>query len=751
MSRVKSMSRSPAEICADCTAFDPTWASINRGVLICDECCSVHRSLGRHISQVRSLKKGHWSPTLYSAVQQLANSGANNIWEHALLDPTHGRPIKRKPTPRDPVHPNKSDFIRKKYHFLAFVNKHNKDLEHNSVEDLSMQLHSSVRTGNLETCMRLLSKGADPNYFHPEKRNCPIHVAAQAGQALQVELLVVYGADPGVVDNSHKTPADYARAEGYLDLALRLIECQYELTDRLAYFLCNKTPDHRGGQHFIIPEMADSHLDLSELAKQAKKKLQALPNHLFEELAKDVYDEVDRRENDAHWNACHDQSILTERQMVAFLPVNPEFSTTRNQGRQKLARLNAREFATLIIDILIDAKRRQLGVVSPVHTPKVLKADTAMSVGDLRRPPRSTSPLEDDPIYDTVPDDDDNSSIDTQSIKSLRDDMKKDRPSDSMELIEYPEEPVPPEQYVTLQKKLMRSESQVRELREEILLLQNMVQQLQSENQSLREDKCSSHGSTGSSDPSNTPGSIPNGHQGEIVTPETNRLSSPAQRLDRSRARPQSMVEPRNQHKQSPWQVGQCNDKKVVSAVSEVNIRNVADRSGATSFRQNPVGHPPELNTHLEEGEERRSLVRGGSTGDVRAIGIAPRAEGGQDPNLPSQDDMKMKTEKISRKIRELMQLAQEGRHDSFGPCADHILEAVTDTVQLFPKVRMPSEITVAIESLTANAKLLQTECLDFHSSNAFSELELQNKTKYVIQHAYDVAKAARELVAILN
>lgn len=44
-----------------------------------------------------------------------------------------------------------------------------------------------------------------------EKRNCPIHVAAQAGQALQVELLVVYGADPGVVDNSHKTPADYAR------------------------------------------------------------------------------------------------------------------------------------------------------------------------------------------------------------------------------------------------------------------------------------------------------------------------------------------------------------------------------------------------------------------------------------------------------------------------------------------------------------------------------------------------------------
>jgi G protein-coupled receptor kinase interacting protein 2 len=38
---------------------------------------------------------------------------------------------------------------------------------------------------------------------------------------------------------------------------------------------------------------------LSELAKAAKKKLQSLSNHLFEELAMDVYDEVDRRETDA--------------------------------------------------------------------------------------------------------------------------------------------------------------------------------------------------------------------------------------------------------------------------------------------------------------------------------------------------------------------------------------------------------------------------------------------------------------------
>lgn len=103
------------------------------------------------------------------------------------------------------------------------------------------QLHSSVRTGNLETCLRLLSLGAQANFFHPvswakkkkviqksnvvfptnvfflcwgwwqEKGNTPLHIAARAGQILQAELLAVYGADPGALDSSGKTPTDYAR------------------------------------------------------------------------------------------------------------------------------------------------------------------------------------------------------------------------------------------------------------------------------------------------------------------------------------------------------------------------------------------------------------------------------------------------------------------------------------------------------------------------------------------------------------
>ena len=41
----------------------------------------------------------------------------------------------------------------------------------------------------------------------------------------------------------------------------------------------------------------------SDDAKLAKRKLQMLSNHVFEELAMDVYDEVDRRETDGIWNS----------------------------------------------------------------------------------------------------------------------------------------------------------------------------------------------------------------------------------------------------------------------------------------------------------------------------------------------------------------------------------------------------------------------------------------------------------------
>lgn len=102
-------------------------------------------------------------------VNQLNTHGANSVWEHVLLDPSSPKNLKRKPNAKDSLHPTKADFIRAKHLNLAYVLKptiqNNEDPA--SVEaELSKQLHASVRTSNLETSLRLLVQGADPNYVH---------------------------------------------------------------------------------------------------------------------------------------------------------------------------------------------------------------------------------------------------------------------------------------------------------------------------------------------------------------------------------------------------------------------------------------------------------------------------------------------------------------------------------------------------------------------------------------------------------
>ncbi|XP_054807633.1 ADP-ribosylation factor GTPase-activating protein AGD3 isoform X1 [Prosopis cineraria] len=74
------------DICADCGAPEPDWASLNLGVLVCIECSGVHRNLGVHISKVRSLTLDVkvWEPSVISLFQSLGNAFANSVWEELL-------------------------------------------------------------------------------------------------------------------------------------------------------------------------------------------------------------------------------------------------------------------------------------------------------------------------------------------------------------------------------------------------------------------------------------------------------------------------------------------------------------------------------------------------------------------------------------------------------------------------------------------------------------------------------------------
>ncbi|XP_024597185.1 ARF GTPase-activating protein GIT2 isoform X9 [Neophocaena asiaeorientalis asiaeorientalis] len=617
-----------SEVCADCSGPDPSWASVNRGTFICDECCSVHRSLGRHISQVRHLKHTPWPPTLLQMVETLYNNGANSIWEHSLLDPASLISGRRKANPQDKVHPNKAEFIRAKYQMLAFVHRLPcRDDDSVTAKDLSKQLHSSVRTGNLETCLRLLSLGAQANFFHPEKGNTPLHVASKAGQILQAELLAVYGADPGTQDASGKTPVDYARQGGHHELAERLVEIQYELTDRLAFYLCGRKPDHKNGQHFIIPQMADSSLDLSELAKAAKKKLQSLSNHLFEELAMDVYDEVDRRETDAVWLATQNHSTLvTETTVVPFLPVNPEYSSTRNQGRQKLARFNAHEFATLVIDILSDAKRRQQG--SPLSSSK---DNVELILRTISNQHSGESQDNDQPDYDSVASDED-TDLDATASKAHR---QKSLDSD------LSDGPVTVQEFMEVKNALVASEAKIQQL--------------------MKASRLEKQNSTPESDYDNTP-----------------------------------------------------NDRD-----------------------------PDDLGSS-RKGRQRNTVWQGDGSGpDAAEPHTAPS------PIFPSTEDVIRKTEQITKNIQELLRAAQENKHDSYIPCSERIHVAVTEMAALFPKKPRSDMVRTSLRLLTSSAYRLQSECKKTLPGDPGPPTDIQLVTQQVIQCAYDIAKAAKQLVTI--
>ncbi|XP_054613806.1 ARF GTPase-activating protein GIT2b isoform X1 [Dunckerocampus dactyliophorus] len=719
------------EVCADCSAPEPRWASVNRGVLICDECCSIHRGLGRHSSQVRHLTHSAWPPSQFQMVQTLYGNGANSIWEHSLLDPSSSSSSsvsgKRKANPQDRVHPNKTEFIKAKYQMLAFVHRMPcREDDSVTAKDLSKQLHSSVRTGNLETCLRLLSLGAQANFFHPEKGNTPLHIAAKAGQLLQAELLAVYGADPGALDSSGKTPIDYARQAGHQELAERLVEIQYELTDRLTFYLCGRRPDHRFGQHFIIPQMADSSLDLSEFAKAAKKKLQSLSNHQFEELAMDVYDEVDRRETDAVCLATQNHSTLvTDSTVVPFLPVNPEYSSTRNQGRQKLARFSAHEFATLVIDILTDAKRRQWG--NACESPKE-SVELILQGTNSRH--NSDSQGNDQPDYDSVASDEDPAQEATCGNNCT------DGRTKSSESSDMSDGPITVQEFMEVKSALTASEAKIQQLlkvnchlSEELRVMQGKLTSLQTENTTLRWQ-------------------APSGQQ---------HAQGLVSRRQTRGGRAMSMYETGSAPRQYPHR--DENTRREDGVVLQPFPANIGRGPLGTAASSLP-SFPSSPSWSWDERSRRGCSLEG--QGTMLNCDIAPNhseamktgsllaseaeegeLEGEEEPTLPCTEDVICKTEQITKNIQELLRAAQETKHESFLPCAEKICVAVKEMAALFPKRPSSETVRGSLFLLTSSAGRLHGEC------HGPCPADVQLVTQQVIQCAYDIAKAAKQLVTV--
>lgn len=105
---VKNLVAQPENaICADCQRNNSKWASSTLGVFICYECSGIHRSLGTHITFVRSCTLDGWTPQQAKLMKRVGNRVANQYWEANLPNDF------MRPSPFDRY--GMENFIRAKY------------------------------------------------------------------------------------------------------------------------------------------------------------------------------------------------------------------------------------------------------------------------------------------------------------------------------------------------------------------------------------------------------------------------------------------------------------------------------------------------------------------------------------------------------------------------------------------------------------------------------------------------------------
>ncbi|KAK4055313.1 hypothetical protein OIV83_000596 [Microbotryomycetes sp. JL201] len=99
--KIQQLARLPGNnVCAECNAPDPKWASWSLGVFVC---IGVHRSLGTHVSKVRSIDLDDWNDEQLGSMDALGNIKANAFWQA------------RKPRDLVVTDSNVADFIKAKY------------------------------------------------------------------------------------------------------------------------------------------------------------------------------------------------------------------------------------------------------------------------------------------------------------------------------------------------------------------------------------------------------------------------------------------------------------------------------------------------------------------------------------------------------------------------------------------------------------------------------------------------------------
>lgn len=154
------------QVCAECqTTNGVEWVSINLLIVMCIDCSGAHRSLGSHISKVRSLTLdvGAFTPSLRAALFAVSNASMNSIWEARI-------PPNRKLTP-EANGKARVKFATEKYVEKQFI------LE---LEKPNAVLRRAISERDISKICAALASRANPNGMSDDNEPMIIHALRSA-------------------------------------------------------------------------------------------------------------------------------------------------------------------------------------------------------------------------------------------------------------------------------------------------------------------------------------------------------------------------------------------------------------------------------------------------------------------------------------------------------------------------------------------------------------------------------------------